>query len=150
MSLPGSSGEHGFSDTAIQDSPAQLWAELHLLRLSIWHMRGVRTRAVWADYLSTSSCPWATPAWHLAPYSQLFVLLTTAQKLKQCKIPDFSDTVTNSYSKFTKTLVFNAGLPGWRGPDIFHDSDGSPATKTIPGTQPHGTIFIMAGRIVLQ
>lgn len=78
---------------------------LHLLRLSIWHMRGVRTWAVWADYLSTSSCPWATPTWYFAPYSQLFILLIAAQMLKHCKTSDFSETLTNSYSEFSKILV---------------------------------------------
>lgn len=109
---------------------------------SMFDMRGVRTWAVWADYLSTFSYPWATPPWHFAPYSQLFVLLTAAKMLMQCKIPDFSETAANSY-------FFNARLPSWRGCDIFHDLHRTPATKTIPEAQPHGTILINGREIVL-
>lgn len=83
---------------------------LHLLRLNAWHMGDVRTWAVWADYLSTSRCPWATPTWHVAPYSRLFVLLTAAQMVKQSKTPAFSEIVTNSYSEFSKILVFQCRI----------------------------------------
>lgn len=105
VSLPGSSVL--FFRPSKPRSPAQLWAELPLPAQAryLTHER--------CEKLSCVSCqpqnfqqPLGNSCSTFRSYFPVFVLLRAAQMLKQCKIPDFSETVTNSCSEFGKILVF--------------------------------------------